>query len=359
MGIPPVILRTLGAALPVLVSLVFLSGVQPAAAQHFTSCLTSANNSTVFVSDSVAVTLGDGQALDVGDEIAVFTDDGDCAGVVTWEGTNAVISAAGEVDFEPDSTGGFAPGELLQFRVWDASEQTVFEAGSEAVAFVPCTEVSPCSHDDGRYRTDAFMHLAAIDAASALPVELTSFTARSAEARAVLTWTTATESNNAGFEVQVQPADASAEDPSWTALGFVEGQGTTGQPQTYRYETNELAVGAYRFRLKQVDTDGAFAYSPIVEVTLALASPYALSAAYPNPFRTQAQLTLVLARGQDVQVVLYNTLGQRVALVHEGPLTLNTEHVLAIEGRGLPSGLYFVQVRGDSFRATRRITLVK
>jgi hypothetical protein len=353
MGIPPALSRALGAV----VFFFVIFHPSSAAAQHFTDCLTSANNTTVFVADSVAVTIGDGSALANGDEIAVFTEDGDCAGVVTWDGNNTVISAAGKSPFEPDSARGFEAEEPLQFQVWDASEQVVYIAGSEDVAFVPCTEISPCSHDDGRYRTDALMHLAVIDAASPLPVELTSFTARPNGQRAVLEWSTASETNNAGFEVQVQRLRDGP--PSWEALGFVEGYGTTTEPRRYRYDTDALATGRYRFRLKQIDYDGAFEYSPTVEVTLTLDEAYELSAPYPNPAVRRAEITLAVARAQDVQVTIYNALGQRLAVVHDGPLTPTTTHTLPIDGRALPSGLYFVQVRGETFQATRRITFVK
>jgi hypothetical protein len=60
-----------------------------------------------------------------------------------------------------------------------------------------------------------------------------------------------------------------------------------------------------------------------------------------------------------VQIALYNTLGQRVALVHDGPLAPNTKHEFNVDGSRLPSGLYLMRARGESFSATRRLTHVR
>jgi hypothetical protein len=94
--------------------------------------------------------------------------------------------------------------------------------------------------------------------AAPLPVELTSFEAQADGDAVVLRWTTLTETNNAGFEVEQRT------DSTWTQVGFAEGFGTTTEPRAYVYRIEAVAPGLHGFRLKQIDYDGGFAYSPEV-----------------------------------------------------------------------------------------------
>lgn len=337
---------------------VVLAAAPAQAQEHFTDCVTNLNNATIIVPNDVVSSLGDSQSLESGDEIALYADDGTCAGVATWEGSQTSISAARGDEFN-EYANGFDPEEPLKIKIWDASEQVVFDAGSSGVSYIPCESGDVLCDDDGQYTTDRVFTLSEIDASSTLPVELTSFNVRVDGNRAALEWETATETNNAGFEVQYQRGDKPTEKSTWTTLDFVDGNGTTSKPQTYRYETKELSIGTYHFRLKQVDFDGAFEYSPTVEVALTMTEAFKLSAPYPNPFQHRANVALTLAEQQNVQIALYNTLGQRVALVHDGPLSPNTKHEFNVDGNRLPSGLYLMRARGESFSATRRLTHVR
>ena len=192
--------------------------------------------------------------------------------------------------------------------------------------------------------------------AQALPVELSSFEAVADENAAVLTWATASETNNAGFEVQHARTSA---DAAWTTLTFIEGAGTTNRPQQYRFRVADLDPGTHRFRLRQVDVDGASELSPVVEVALQMDAPYRLSAPYPNPSRGTARMDLMVQQTQDVRAVLFDALGREVTVLHEGPMQANTPHTLRVEGANLASGLYLVRVSGTSFVTTRRVSVVK
>jgi len=188
---------------------------------------------------------------------------------------------------------------------------------------------------------------------SALPVELTSFTARADGRDVHLAWETSSETNNAGFEVQIKS------DEPWTPTGFVEGHGTTTQAQSYTFEVVNLNVGTHTFRLKQIDFDGTFEYSPEVEATVELVGTHQLSAAYPNPFNPQSQFRLAVARDQHVTATLYNALGRRVAVLFNGQIEAQTTQVVAIDREALPSGSYFVRVSGETFVDALQITLAK
>lgn len=190
---------------------------------------------------------------------------------------------------------------------------------------------------------------------SALPVELTSFQAQATGNEVFLTWQTASEDQNAGFEVQHQQADGAP----FQTVGFVEGAGTTRVAQRYTYQVADLLPGTHRFRLKQVDLDGGFSFSEVVEAMAEVPGTHMLGAAYPNPFNPQTRFTLAVGRDQHVDIEVYNLLGKRLSVLHTGTLTADKVHTFTLDGVGLPSGVYLYQVTGEQFRETRRVMLVK
>ncbi len=189
---------------------------------------------------------------------------------------------------------------------------------------------------------------------SALPVELTAFEATLHEGTVRLSWTTASELNNAGFEVQ-----HSVDNVTFAPLGFVEGHGTTTLRQHYDYPVSGLPPGRHVFRLKQVDYDGTFAYSPTVEVTLDLAGTFHLSEAYPNPFNPSTRFTVTVPTRQHVVVAVYSLLGRRVRVLFDGVLEAQVPQTITFEAGDLPSGVYLYRATGTSFSATRPVTLLK
>ncbi len=185
-----------------------------------------------------------------------------------------------------------------------------------------------------------------------LPVELTDFRAIADGAAVQLTWETASETNNSGFSIE------QAEGPDWSLVDFVEGHGTTFGPQSYSYRITNLEPGSHRFRLKQVDFDGSFAYSPEVEAELTVPGTYALSEAYPNPFGSQTRLQLHVKYAQSVRVSVYDGLGRLVGVLHEGMLAEGAGVSLVLRGAGHPAGLYVIRAEGETFQATRTVVLM-
>jgi hypothetical protein len=190
-----------------------------------------------------------------------------------------------------------------------------------------------------------------------LPVELTDFTATADGSAARLRWMTASETNNAGFEVQHAPGSLSS--AAWSTLGFVEGAGTTQEPQTYQFGTGELEPGSHRFRLKQVDTDGTTHLSDVVRVTLRIQHPLRLTAPAPHPVRGSATLQFGLRSSQPTTVVLYDMLGRRITTLYEGTPAPHQMNTVRINADDMPSGLYFVRLRAGNHTETRRVTIVK
>ena len=139
----------------------------------------------------------------------------------------------------------------------------------------------------------------------------------------------------------------------WDVLRLVEGQGTTTEAQTYSYTAEDLGVGTHTFRLKQIDFDGRFEYHGNLEVAVETPGTHLISSAYPNPFNPQSQFTLAVAQEQHVTAELFNTLGQRVAVLFDGTVEANQAQLVTIEGAGSDSWMYGVRVTGGGLSGGR------
>ncbi len=186
-----------------------------------------------------------------------------------------------------------------------------------------------------------------------LPVELARFEAALDGEAAVLTWTTASETDNAGFEVEQRI------EGRFVQIGYAAGVGTTTEAQHYRFRTERLAPGTHAFRLKQMDLDGRFAYSPVVEVAVGLDRRFVLEPAYPNPFQERAVVRFAVGEAAPVRMELFNVLGQRVRVLYSGTPPAGVMQPVDLRAEGLASGLYFVRLMGESFSETRPVTLVR
>jgi hypothetical protein len=191
-----------------------------------------------------------------------------------------------------------------------------------------------------------------------IPVELTRFeAARDGDGAVTLTWATASETTNAGFEVQHAPGDAARNAP-FASVAFVEGAGTTDVTQTYRHRLTGLAPGPHRFRLRQIDFDGDAALSPVVEVSVPLDRPLRVTVA-PQPLRDAGWLRLEARAGGPVEAVLYDVLGRRRRTLYRGPLQAEAVRAVPLDVQGLASGVYLVRVTHPTGAVTRRVTVVR
>lgn len=192
-------------------------------------------------------------------------------------------------------------------------------------------------------------------ASEPLPVELASFGAAVAGREVTLEWITASEENNAGFEVQ----QFDRETESWTALTFVDGAGSTTEAKTYRYPVGELEPDVHQFRLRQVDVSGRFALSQPIEATVMIDGPYRLTDIAPHPVQDAGDLSLTVREAQSVRVDVYDLLGRRVASVLDADLTAGKQHPITLDASRLSSGVYFLRVIGETFATTQRVTVVR
>jgi hypothetical protein len=192
---------------------------------------------------------------------------------------------------------------------------------------------------------------------SIIPVELARFDAQRSGTDAVqLTWQTASETNNSGFEVQRQNGASS----SWTDVQFVEGAGTTSDPQSYRFTDRAVPYAAetVRYRLKQVDLDGTAELSKTVEVRLGTPQQLALQAPFPNPAQNEATIRYELPEATAVQIAVYDLLGRRVATLVDGQKNAGRAQI-PFRTQQLPSGTYILRLQAADQIRTQRLTVVK
>jgi hypothetical protein len=206
-----------------------------------------------------------------------------------------------------------------------------------------------------------------------IPVELTSFKASvlQNEKAVQLNWTTATETNNSGFEVERSPSlipsqrEGTSQTPlwgDWGAIGFVPGFGTTTEPKSYFFIDEDVTTGTYKYRLKQIDFDGTYEYSNENEVEVDFTpKEFALYQNYPNPFNPNTVISYQLPVTGYVTLKVYDILGNEVAtLINEEkqPGVYEVEfNSHSDEGQNLSSGVYFYQlsVRGPETSSGQKI----
>jgi trimeric autotransporter adhesin len=203
-----------------------------------------------------------------------------------------------------------------------------------------------------------------------LPVELADFGFRKADVGIELVWKTATEKNNTGFTVERRTETGSSasltDRKEWSALGFVKGNGTTTESKSYSF-VDRTASGKVSYRLKQVDFDGAFEYSPIVEADAGVPRTFALSQNYPNPFNPTTIISYQLPINSEVRLVIYDMLGRELqTLVNTRQNAGRYSVQWSINNNQLSSGVYFYRLSAggatngaQNFVQTKKMLLVK
>jgi len=193
----------------------------------------------------------------------------------------------------------------------------------------------------------------------ALPVELAALEGTASGKKVRLSWQTASETNNAGFEVQ-RKTDAKDEG-SWTEVGFVESKasgGTTSSSRSYQFVDADLPYEADRltYRLRQVDTDGSFSFSKRVTIERSDGELKLLGTS-PNPAQSQAKVRYALPEPRDVRLELYDALGREVHTILQGKQ--EGRNVRHIDVSDLPSGTYFLRLQADGRVRTQKLMVMR
>ncbi len=188
---------------------------------------------------------------------------------------------------------------------------------------------------------------------STIPVELISFSANQIDDNVHLNWQTASELNNRGFEIKRR-----MESGDWRTIGFKEGYGTTTETQFYSFIDENISSGKYQYRLKQIDYDGTFEYSEIVEVEILIIKAFSLEQNYPNPFNPITTIKYKIPEKSFVTLIVYDVLGNEIATLINEELAAGSYSIDLIAA-SLTSGIYYYQLQAGNFSSTKKMILLK
>ncbi len=191
-----------------------------------------------------------------------------------------------------------------------------------------------------------------------VPVELVSFNAISNNDNVEIKWTTATEKNNKGFEIERISDNDLKGDVKWQKISFVNGNGTTVGLMNYNFVDKNLSPGKYNYRIRQIDYDGSFSLSNQVEVEVLPPDRFQLMQNYPNPFNPSTTIKFSLPEISEIKLVVYNSLGQVIQTL------LNTKleggyHQVNFDATGIASGVYYLRLIAGKFNETKKMILIK
>lgn len=276
----------------------------------------------------------------------------------------------GQVDFWTDTLEGRYPsGPGMEWRVYQSSLQwfKTDPADDTVSVTIEMTVGAP----EGNFDLSYFVSNAGLDfsdltwfdisegnsinISGIIPVELTSFSGMVTQDGIKLDWATATETNNRGFEIE-----RATDGESFIKVGFVEGNGTSTERNDYsfvdRFNFRQNSVVYYR--LKQVDYDGTFSYSDVINIEYNLPADFTLGQNYPNPFNPSTKIEYTLPVNGVVSLIVYDNLGTEVAsLVNETKVAGRYE--ADFNAVNLSSGVYFYRLTVGSFVDTKKMLLLK
>jgi hypothetical protein len=187
-----------------------------------------------------------------------------------------------------------------------------------------------------------------------VPVELTSFTATSENGEVHLKWTTATETNNQGFEI----LRSAGNNKEWQNAGYAAGFGTTTEPKSYSFVDSKLDAGEYTYRLKQIDFDGTVTYSEEVKVEVEIPLVYSLEQNYPNPFNPSTTIKYSLSEDGFVKLSVYNLLGEEVTTLVNNEQK-SGRYEVNFDASKLASGIYMYRLESNNFLSIKKMILIK
>ena len=199
-----------------------------------------------------------------------------------------------------------------------------------------------------------FAHALILTINTVVPVELTSFTADVIKKSVKINWSTATETNNSGFEVQRK-----SNIEEWSTIDFIAGSGTTTQVKNYSYSDNLASAGIYTYRLKQIDLNGSYEYSEEISVEVSFPNEFYLAQNYPNPFNPITVIEFSLPEdASNVRLSIYNSLGEQLTELVNTALAAGN-YSYQWNAQNVATGVYIYKLQTDKFLSVKKMSLIR
>ena len=266
----------------------------------------------------------------------------------TWIPMTGLYTNPGTGSFQPNGEPLYDGTQLS----WVKESMDLSEFLDEQITFRFLIRSDGSVTEDGWYFDDLNVVLYE---AGTIPVELISFTGTLVDNSVKLEWSTASETNNQGFEIQ-----RSIDDEGYQTITFIEGVGTTTETTSYSYLDNPAIDNniELRYRLKQMDYDGTFSYSNAINIEISTPIEFALMQNYPNPFNPSTKITFQIPESGLVSLKIYDVLGIEIAtLVNEEKNPGKYE--VDFNASNLSSGIYFYTLRAGNFVSIKKMMLIK
>ena len=192
-----------------------------------------------------------------------------------------------------------------------------------------------------------------------LPVELSNFKVIGINGKIELIWSTSTEIQNYGWEIERSVINKETNKPSiWQTIGFVKGSGNSNSPKEYSFIDNTALYGEYAYRLKQIDIDGTTSYSDELRVFVGQKPQVYDLKPFPNPMNPVAKIRYEVPEFSFVNISIYDITGRLIkTLINE-----NKEpgiYEIEFDGSQLASGIYLSVLKSNGTTISRKLQLIK
>lgn len=205
---------------------------------------------------------------------------------------------------------------------------------------------------------------------AALPVQLASFSVLATGLSAELRWSTASETNNYGFEIERRGVGAQKRtfpalhgdqgNSAWARVGFVPGSGTSFSPKEYSCRDEVPVSGRYAYRLKQIDHDGTYEYYHAAEVEVgSMPKKFELFSNVPNPFNPTTSIGFTLPEDGHATLKVFDILGREIQTIFEGEAEAGRFHQSVFDAGSLSSGMYFSRLEYKGQVLVKKMILMR
>ena len=188
---------------------------------------------------------------------------------------------------------------------------------------------------------------------SGLPVELASLTAIANGADLDLRWRTLSETNVAGFAIEARAQI----DETFSELAYLASSGDGYTPTDYAYTATSVEAGTYEIRLKIIDNDGSFSYSPTVVAVVDFEHQLSIETPFPNPARERTSIPFHVDQSQSITIRVFDLTGRQLQTVVNGPFQPG-RHAVILDAGALPAGMYIVRMDAERGSQSKPLTIV-